>query len=847
MGNRVFLNKKFSNYLGEQRALNDIVVRYESVIAPSPTSVTPTPTPTPSASPIPSTPTQTATTTLTTTPTQTQTQTQTPSATLPVTPTNTSTNTPTPTPSGIPLFCIDNGFDTQTTGSIVSTGDTMYVFGQMGFYDNNIINKIVRISQSTGLMDGSFVAGFVSGFVGGERINCGVEDSQGNLYLGGNFTTYDGVSQLGLVKINNKGEKNTIFNIGTGFNAAVNYLVLDEANNSLYVAGAYTTYQGVTINRLVKLNATTAVVDATFNISTGFGGSVFALALDGAGGLYAGGAFTSFTGSTNNRIIKLNATTGAKDTTFVNTTGFNSSINDILWTGTDLICTGIFTTYKGVSFNRIIKLDTSGNNVAAFNTGTGFNGNVNSAEIDSSGRIICAGSFTTFSAITANRLARINSNGTFDQNFQNAQGTGFLLGYTAISGYGNGIQLDASENIYVAGGFGSFDGRQLNNFLKLNPSGTSITYNNCAYPPISPTPTNTPTSTTTPTNTTTNTPTQTTTQTSTPTETPTNTPTPSITPSPNPIFVAGGELNTEVLGYSSDGITWNASSNANSIFTTRVQGIAYNGSLFVAGGAGTNVLGYSTDGITWSGSANGNTLFNLRAEGIAWDGNLWVAAGRGPETLLYSTDGITWSASTNGSSIIGLAGRAVSYDGSLWVAGGSKGIGTSCLAYSNDGITWSASTNGDTIFDAEVFAVASDGNLWVAAGRDNNKLGYSTDGITWSASTNGNSFIGARGDAVAYNGSIWLAGGNAGPEPIVISTDGITWSATTNGSLIFDNRVNDIAWNGSLWVAGGKDNNRIGYSTDGLTWSASTSANAIFLQEILAVASRPAPNLFPPR
>jgi hypothetical protein len=57
MGNRVFLNKKFSNYLGEQRALNDIVVRYESDISPSPTptqtgTLTPTPTRTPQPTPV---------------------------------------------------------------------------------------------------------------------------------------------------------------------------------------------------------------------------------------------------------------------------------------------------------------------------------------------------------------------------------------------------------------------------------------------------------------------------------------------------------------------------------------------------------------------------------------------------------------------------------------------------------------------------------------------------------------------------------------------------------------------------------------------------------------------------
>jgi hypothetical protein len=99
---RVFLRKQFSNYLGENRAIDDIIVRF---IADGP-SPSPTPTPTPSITPsitpsvTPSiTPTNTPTRTLTPTPsitptlTNTPTNTQTPS----ITPTKTGTPTPTPT------------------------------------------------------------------------------------------------------------------------------------------------------------------------------------------------------------------------------------------------------------------------------------------------------------------------------------------------------------------------------------------------------------------------------------------------------------------------------------------------------------------------------------------------------------------------------------------------------------------------------------------------------------------------------------------------------------------------------------------------------------------------------
>jgi hypothetical protein len=112
---RTFFRKKFTNYLGEQRAIDDIVLFFTSDIGPGPTptpSITPSHTPTPSITPsstpaITTTPTQTPSITpsptpqVTTTPTQTATPSPTPQVTSTQTPTQTGTPTPTPTPNPI--------------------------------------------------------------------------------------------------------------------------------------------------------------------------------------------------------------------------------------------------------------------------------------------------------------------------------------------------------------------------------------------------------------------------------------------------------------------------------------------------------------------------------------------------------------------------------------------------------------------------------------------------------------------------------------------------------------------------------------------------------------------------
>jgi hypothetical protein len=125
---RIYFRKKFSDYLGEQRAIDDIVQFFEPDPSATPIPLTPTPTPTKTSTPTPTpsitptiTPTNTGTPTVTPTPTNTGTPTTTPTQTQTETPTNTPTRTltptPTKTPTPTPTLVIN-----KTLGRIISTG-----------------------------------------------------------------------------------------------------------------------------------------------------------------------------------------------------------------------------------------------------------------------------------------------------------------------------------------------------------------------------------------------------------------------------------------------------------------------------------------------------------------------------------------------------------------------------------------------------------------------------------------------------------------------------------------------------------------------------------------------------
>ena len=291
----------------------------------------------------------------------------------------------------------------------------------------------------------------------------------------------------------------------------------------------------------------------------------------------------------------------------------------------------------------------------------------------------------------------------------------------------------------------------------------------------------------------------------------------SAAPSYNPVFVAGTGMSR-----TTDGITWVAVTNP---FTSSIYCMAWNGTIWVAGGTGTYQLAYSTNGTSWTGvtlpnmtsvfsvawglgtwlavgsGANGRTsatstdginwteinyatgnFFSTTANGIAWAENVWVAVGSTLGSgIIFSTDGVTWVAQLN---TIFTIGRCVANNGEFWLAGGD--YSTATLSYSYDGANWIQL--GNSIFSTTVSAIAWGNNLWVAVGSGGNSIAFSYDGINWVGL---GTTIFTTGTSVTWNGSQWFATGS-GPNTLATSFDGVTWIAkgsTVGGSALVSQTV----------------------------------------------------------
>ncbi len=327
--------------------------------------------------------------------------------------------------------------------------------GNFTAYNGITENYIIRLNTD-GTKDTSFTTG--TGF--NDLVNTITIQADGKILVGGDFTSYNGGGGNRIIRLNTDGSIDTSFTTGTGFTAAVN-VIETQTDGKLLVGGGFTTYNGGTESRIIRLN-TDGTKDSSFTTGTGFSGTVYGIKIQADGKIFAVGGFTTYNGVTENRIIRLN-TDGTKDTSFTIGTGFNSTVNTIaLEADEKLLVGGAFTNYNGDAGNRIIRLNTDGTKDSSFTIGTGFNNAVNKIEIQSDGKILAGGTFTTYGGIQ-NRIVRMNTDGTKDTSF--AIGAGFTATVHAIA-----TQVDGK--ILVGGFFTTYNGGFGNRIIRLNTDGT---------------------------------------------------------------------------------------------------------------------------------------------------------------------------------------------------------------------------------------------------------------------------------------------------------------------------------------------------------------------------------------
>ena len=363
------------------------------------------------------------------------------------------------------IFITGTGFEFNSTVNAITLqpDGKILVGGDFTTYNGVVQYRITRLNA-----DGTRDTGFNSGAGFNSTVNAITLQPDGKILVGGAFTTYNGFTRGRITRLNADGTRDTSFGVGvsTGFNTSAVLSIVLQPDGKILAAGGFSGYNGVTQNYITRLNSD-GTLDTGFDSGTGFGGpdpAARVITLQPDGKILVGGDFTTYNGVAQNRITRLNSD-GTRDTGFDSGTGFSNPVrNIVLQPDGKILVGGVFSIYNGVTVNSIVRLNTDGTRDTGFSTeGTGFGNIIHAIALQSDGKILVGGEFTTYNGIFLNRIQRLNADGTRD--------TGFVIG----TGFNNIVYTIVSQsdgNILVGGLFTSYNGNPRKAIARLTSSGS---------------------------------------------------------------------------------------------------------------------------------------------------------------------------------------------------------------------------------------------------------------------------------------------------------------------------------------------------------------------------------------
>ena len=398
--------------------------------------------------------------------------------------TNNPTGTPVPgvmgTPSVAALQIIDDELENIPAGSLDATflaegaNDFIYslaiqpdgrllIGGDFTAVNNVLRNRLARL-DTDGTLDPSFFAGAgPNGSVRAMQVQ-----ADGRILIAGSFTALNSTVRNYVARLVKDGGIDQTFDPGAGANNPI-YAMIVQDDGSIVVGGDFSLIGPVARNGVARLS-TNGVLDATFYPGTGAAGSgtftVFALAQQLDGKLLVGGDFESFDNIAANKLVRLNRD-GSVDTNFNMSVGANGSIRAIaVQPDGRIIVGGLFTSIQGVAANRVARLNQDGTVDATFNDITlsdpakrGANGPVSAIVIQIDGKIVLGGDFFEFNGVTRRGITRLDSNGRNDPTINFGSGA---------DGSVAALLVQPDRKIVLAGGFTEYDGQPRRRLARIN-------------------------------------------------------------------------------------------------------------------------------------------------------------------------------------------------------------------------------------------------------------------------------------------------------------------------------------------------------------------------------------------
>ena len=219
------------------------------------------------------------------------------------------------------------------------------------------------------------------------------------------------------------------------------YSIVVQSDGKVLAGGAFTSIGGTNRNRIARLDATNGLADS-FNPNANNG--VQSIVVQADGKILACGYFTSIGGTNRNYIARLDAVTGAADSW--NPNADNEIYSIAVQSDGKILAGGTFFTIGGQTRNHIARLDAVTGAADSFNPNPNSFGYVYAIAVQSDGKILVGGDFTSFApngsaVVTRNHIARLQ--GT-PLNIQLSGNTNVVFSWATNF---TGFTLEASTNL----------------------------------------------------------------------------------------------------------------------------------------------------------------------------------------------------------------------------------------------------------------------------------------------------------------------------------------------------------------------------------------------------------------
>jgi uncharacterized delta-60 repeat protein len=287
--------------------------------------------------------------------------------------------------------------------------------------------------------------------------------TDGKILVGGHFSTLGGQTRSNIARLNPDGALDISFNpgVGGGSHPSVSSFAV-QGDGKILVGGDFSTLGGYTRGSIGRLNPD-GTLDNSFN--PGADGYVACLAVQTDGKILVGGGFTITNGQPRNWIARLDPD-GALDTGFNPQAGVDYPLVSSLAVQTDgkILVGGEFTMMNGQPRSWIARLNSDGTLDVDFNPAASGD-YVCSLALQADGKILLGGGGNTLGGQPCDLIGRLNLDGTLD--------TSFNLGAKAYSwDVVTSLAVQADGKILAGGRFTTLRGQAWDSIARLNPDGT---------------------------------------------------------------------------------------------------------------------------------------------------------------------------------------------------------------------------------------------------------------------------------------------------------------------------------------------------------------------------------------